>query len=94
MGQKRGENGNGLPNVRGLTRGATYRLEPHVAAELAVYQAVRTLGGIEPYTQVGMVEEALLDWFKKHPVGKKQREAALLLMESTGENEWDSKKGT
>lgn len=84
MRQKRVENGNGLPSVRGLTRGATYRLEPHVAAELAVYQAVRTLGGIAPYTQVGMVEQALLDWFRKNPIGKKQREAALLLMESNG----------
>jgi hypothetical protein len=65
MKQKRGANGNGLPAVRGLTRGATYRLEPHIAAELAVYQAVRALGGISPFTQVGMVEEALREWFKR-----------------------------
>ncbi len=77
-------NNNGAGDYRGLSRGATYRFDPHVARELEIHVAVRGLGGIEPATQRAIVEEALRLWFKKHPISVKERQAAELLMTPRG----------
>lgn len=77
-------NGNSGGDYRGLSRGATYRFDPHVARELELLTTVRSLGGIEPATQRGIVEQALVEWFDRNPISKKQRTAAELLMGHNG----------
>ena len=81
-------NGNGIKtkfaDLRGLSRGATYRFDPHVARELELYTAVRSLGGIEPATQRGIVERALVEWFERNPISKRHRTAAEVLMNGDG----------
>lgn len=62
-------------SLRGLSKGSTYRFSPQIALELELYGIIRTHG-----SQKDIVERSLAEFFKRNPIPKKLREAALLIV--------------
>ena len=77
MTTKKGKQGEIPEQVqRGLTKRSTYKVSPDVALELALYDKVGTHG-----SRNDIIDEALREWFPQNALKKKQREAALFLLE-------------
>ena len=81
MTQKRSRNGNGangiphVPHVQGLSRGATYRLNPHLAYEMELHSLAKSREKKE------ILEQALERLFERDPIPKKLRAAAELILQ-------------
>lgn len=61
--------------LRGLSKGSTYRFSADVALELELYGLIRKYG-----SQRQVIEQSLLEFFERHPIPNDLREAALLIL--------------
>ena len=61
--------------IRGLSKGSTYRFNPEIALELEVYGMTKKFG-----SKNEIIERSLAEFFRRHPVSDRIREAALLIL--------------